>query len=186
MPVSCGWYRTVAHGQPQLNRAAQVIRRDGKCSSAPLQGAPVPRDGRGTGAPRFAVAIRRWRYDCFQEPGHGSRYRRLVGRRGRRATPGRADLIRDQAWDPPALVSCRVLGIPEEDVARVKAGAGSRLLLMWRRPNEDEQIRLAQGMAAFWRYAETLVASRAAQPRDDFTSDLLLAREGDLPALITR
>ncbi len=38
-------------------------------------------------------------------------------------------------------------------------------------------------MAAFWRYAETLVASRAEHRRDDFTSDLLLARDGDLPAL---
>jgi cytochrome P450 len=38
-------------------------------------------------------------------------------------------------------------------------------------------------MAAFWRYAEALVAGRARQPRDDFTSDLLLARDGDLPAL---
>jgi cytochrome P450 len=38
-------------------------------------------------------------------------------------------------------------------------------------------------MAGFWRYAETLVASRAEHPRDDFTSDLVLARDGDLPSL---
>jgi cytochrome P450 len=100
-----------------------------------------------------------------------------------RLSSGRADLVRDLAWDLPALIIFRVLGIPDEDVARVKAGAESRLLLMWGRPTEDEQIRLVQGMAAFWRYAETLVARRAAQPRDDFTSDLLLARDGDLPAL---
>src|SRR5262249_40896725 len=96
---------------------------------------------------------------------------------------GRADLIRDLAWDLPALVIFRVLGIPDEDVARVKAGAESRLLLMWGRPTEDEQIRLVQGMAAFWRYAEMLVASRAEHGRDDFTSDLLRARDGELPAL---
>src|SRR5215468_6361782 len=100
-----------------------------------------------------------------------------------RLSSGRADLIRDVAWDLPALVIFRVLGVPDEDVARVKAGAENRLLLMWGRPSEDEQARLARGMAAFWRYAETLVASRAAHPRDDFTSALLLARDGDLPAL---
>jgi cytochrome P450 len=54
---------------------------------------------------------------------------------------------------------------------------------MWGRPNEAEQVRLAQGMAAFWCYAETLVVRRAEHPRDDFTSDLLLARAGDLAAL---
>jgi cytochrome P450 len=103
-----------------------------------------------------------------------------------RLSSGRADLVRDLAWDLPALVIFRVLGIPEEDVPRVKAGAESRLLLMWGRPSEGEQARLAQGMAAFWRYAETLVASRAEAPRDDFTSDLLLARDDDLPALTHR
>jgi len=100
-----------------------------------------------------------------------------------RLSTGRAELIRALAWDLPALVIFRVLGIPDEDVARVKAGAESRLLLMWGRPNEGDQIWLVQGMAAFWRYAEILVASRAEHPRDDFTSDLLLARDGELPAL---
>jgi cytochrome P450 len=110
--------------------------------------------------------------------------RELTARFGKeRLSSGRADLVRDLAWDLPALVIFRVLGIPDEDVPRVKAGAESRLLLMWGRPNEDEQVRLAQGMTAFWRYAESLVASRAEQPRDDFTSDLLMARDGDLPAL---
>jgi cytochrome P450 len=110
--------------------------------------------------------------------------RELTGRfLTQRLASGRADLVRDLAWDLPALVIFRVLGVPDEDVARVKAGAESRLLLMWGRPSEDEQVRLARGMAAFWRYAEALVASRAEHPRDDFTSDLLRARDGDLPAL---
>jgi cytochrome P450 len=110
--------------------------------------------------------------------------RELTGRfLEERLSSGRADLVRDLAWDLPALVIFRVLGVPDEDVPRVKTGAESRLLLMWGRPSEDEQVRLAQGMAAFWRYAERLVASRAEQPRDDFTSDLLLARAGDLAAL---
>jgi cytochrome P450 len=100
-----------------------------------------------------------------------------------RLASGQADLVRDLAWELPALVIFRVLGIPDDDVARVKAGAESRLLFMWGRPTEAEQIQLAHGMAAFWRYAEALVADRAREPRDDFTSDILLARDGDAPAL---
>jgi cytochrome P450 len=110
--------------------------------------------------------------------------RELTGRfLQERLSRGRADLVRDLAWDLPALAIFRVLGVPDEDVPRVKAGAESRLLLMWGRPTEDEQVRLARGMAAFWRYAQALVARRADEPRDDFTSDLLRARDGDLPAL---
>ena len=100
-----------------------------------------------------------------------------------RLSSGRADLVRDLAWDLPARVIFQVFGVPDEDMARVKAGAESWLLLMRGRPTADAQIRLAQGLAAFWRYAETLVASRAEHPCDDLTSDLLLARDGDVPAL---
>jgi cytochrome P450 len=96
---------------------------------------------------------------------------------------GRADLIRDFAWELPALVIFRVLGIPDEDVPQVKAGSESRVLFMFGHPTAEEQCRLARGMAAFWGYAEKLVASRAREPREDFTSDLLLARDGALPAL---
>jgi cytochrome P450 len=53
-----------------------------------------------------------------------------------RLSSGRADLVRDLAWELPALVIFRVLGIPDDDVARVKAGAESRLLFMWGRPTE--------------------------------------------------
>ncbi|MBI3302068.1 MAG: cytochrome P450 [Deltaproteobacteria bacterium] len=84
-----------------------------------------------------------------------------------RLSSGQADLVRDLAWELPALVIFRVLGILDEDVARVKTGAESRLLFMWGYPTKEEQIRLAHGMAAFWRYAEELVARRAEEPRDD-------------------
>jgi cytochrome P450 len=96
---------------------------------------------------------------------------------------GRADMIRDLTWELPALVIFRVLGVPDEDVARVKAGSESRALYMHGRPTEEEQIRLSQGLAAFWGYAEELVAHRAQEPQDDFTSDLILARDGDGAAL---
>ncbi len=96
---------------------------------------------------------------------------------------GHADLIRDFAWELPALVIFRLLGIPDEDVPRVKAGAASRLLFMFGQPTEEEQCRLAREMAAFWSYAEELVASRTKEPREDVTSDLVLARDGELPAL---
>ena len=100
-----------------------------------------------------------------------------------RLARGSADLIRDFAWELPALVIFRILGVPDEDVPRIKAGAESRILFMFGHPSDEEQCRLARGMAAFWRYAEELVAARAREPREDFTSDLLLARDGELPAL---
>lgn len=103
-----------------------------------------------------------------------------------RFASGAADLVRDLAWELPALVIFRVLGVPDKDVARIKSGAESRLLFTWGRPAPESQVRLAEGMAAFWRYAEALVEARAREPGDDFTSDLLLARDGEVPVLSTQ
>ena len=96
---------------------------------------------------------------------------------------GEVDFVRALAWELPALVVFRILGIPDEDVPAIKAGAESRLLFMWGRPSAAEQETLAQGMARFWRYAEALVAARFDAPRDDFTTALIVARDGDAPAL---
>lgn len=102
---------------------------------------------------------------------------------GERFVDSHADFIRDLAWELPALVVFRVLGVPDSDVPMVKAGAESRLLVMFGHPSDAQQIDLTRGMATFWRYAQQLVDARSAEPRDDFTSDLILARDHDLPAL---
>jgi cytochrome P450 len=92
------------------------------------------------------------------------------------------DLIRDLAWDLPVLVIFRMLGVPDEDVEDVKAMSGNRMLFLWGQPTDDEQVELATGLTHFWQYARELVAKRAAEPKDDFTSDLLAARSEGLPA----
>jgi len=96
-----------------------------------------------------------------------------------RLRDGRADLVRDLAWELPVLVLFRILGVPDADVPRVKDGSWSRILFIYGRASEAEQVAAAEGMAAFWRYAEGLVAARQAHPQEDFTSDLVHARDAD-------
>jgi cytochrome P450 len=86
---------------------------------------------------------------------------------------GATDLIKALAWDLPVLVLFKVLGIPDSEVERVKTGSWNRIIFVYGRPNDDEQVRAAEGMAMFWRYAESLVASRLETPSDDFTSALV-------------
>ena len=88
---------------------------------------------------------------------------------------GSADLIADFAWELPVLVLFSILGTPEEDVAAVKAGSWSRILFVYGRPGDEDQVSAAQGMGAFWRYAERLVADRLETDRGDFPSDLVRA-----------
>ena len=94
-----------------------------------------------------------------------------------RLRDGRADLVADLAWELPALVLFRILGVPDRDVPRIKDGSWSRILFVYGRAGEHEQVAAAEGMAAFWRYAEELVALREADPQEDFTSALVHARD---------
>jgi cytochrome P450 len=92
---------------------------------------------------------------------------------------GRADIVRAVTWELPALVIFKVLGVPDEDVPRVKAWGGNRLVFMFGRTDEPTQEQVAEGMVAFWRYTEGLVADRAANPREDFTTQLVQAVDAE-------
>ncbi len=90
-----------------------------------------------------------------------------------------ADLAKELTWDVPALVLFRLLGVPDEDVAKVKDYADSRVILLWGRPTEADQIRLTEGAISFFKYTKALVHSRLEFPRDDYPSQLIRARDGD-------
>ena len=92
---------------------------------------------------------------------------------------GQADIVRALTWELPALVIFKVLGVPDEDVPRVKSWAGNRLVFMFGRTDAPTQEQVAEGMVAFWRYTEALVADRAANPRQDFTTELVQAVDAE-------
>jgi cytochrome P450 len=96
-----------------------------------------------------------------------------------RLRDGRADIVRDFAWALPALVLFRILGVPDDEVPRVKEGSWSRILLIYGQPPEAEQVRAAQGLAVFWQFAESLVRDRMENPREDFVSDLVQAKDSE-------
>ena len=79
----------------------------------------------------------------------------------------------------PALVILEILGVPAGDVATVNQGAADRLLFMFGRTGDAEQVDIATGMASFWRYCEALAEDRRRSPRQDFTSDLVHTLDQD-------
>jgi cytochrome P450 len=96
-----------------------------------------------------------------------------------RLRDGHADMVRDFAWALPALVLFRILGVSDDEVARIKEGSWSRILFIYGLPSESEQVRAAEGLAAFWRIAEDLVRDRMTSPRQDFVSDLVNAKDSE-------
>ena len=72
------------------------------------------------------------------------------------AGKGEADLIRDFAYDVPALVIFCLLGVPPEEAPHVKAWSESRALLTWGNLTPEQQIPHAHNMVRYWNIAATL------------------------------
>ena len=106
---------------------------------------------------------------------------RDIAERGVKRISERApvDIVAQLTYEYPAYVLFHVLGVPEADVAQVKAWAGNRIKLYYGRPTSDEQVQLTKNLVPFWRYVVDLVAEKVRQPQDDLTSDLIRMRAGD-------
>jgi cytochrome P450 len=89
------------------------------------------------------------------------------------ADKGEADLIRDFAYDVPALVIFCLLGVPPEEAPHVKAWSESRALLTWGNLSPEQQIPHAHNMVRYWEYCCALVARRHKEASDDLPGDLV-------------
>ena len=86
---------------------------------------------------------------------------------------GEADFFREFAYDVPALVLFKLVGIPDADVPKVKSWGVSRSLLTWGNLSDQEQVPHAHNMVEYWRYCQDLVRQRREHEGDDLPTDLL-------------
>ncbi|MEZ5215830.1 MAG: cytochrome P450 [Ilumatobacteraceae bacterium] len=90
-----------------------------------------------------------------------------------------ADFVQAVAFPLPAEIVFRLIGFPPEDDRMIKRWCVNRKAFSWGQPSAEEQVRIAQGMVDYWRYCRAFVASRAADRRDDYCSELLDAHDAD-------
>lgn len=94
-------------------------------------------------------------------------------------TKGDADFFSEFAYDVPALVLFKLVGVPDTDVPKVKSWAMSRALLTWANLTDEEQLPHARNMVDYWNYCQALVKARYETPSDDLPGDLVrLKQEG--------
>jgi len=89
------------------------------------------------------------------------------------AERGHADVFREFAYDVPALVLFKLVGVPDADVPNVKSWAVSRALLTWGSLSDEEQLPHARNMVDYWNYCRELVRKRHSDPTDDLPGDLV-------------
>lgn len=96
-------------------------------------------------------------------------------------TKPEGDLIADLAYELPALTIMTLLGIPDEDVDKVKLWGDSRVLMTWGNLSDEEQVAHAHNLVAYWNYCQALVASRHEKMQDDLPGDLVRIQESGEP-----
>lgn len=92
---------------------------------------------------------------------------------------GTVDLLADFTYELPVQVLFMILGIPQEDMEKVKAWSGTRTILNFSPSTYDQQVSGAKDMVDFWHYCVDLVRDRMENPKDDLASALLAYRNGD-------
>ncbi len=101
-----------------------------------------------------------------------------------RMAPNRsADLVAELSHPLPATMIFRLIGFPPEDTNMLKSWTGDRLVFTWGRSRPEEQVGVARNMVRYWNYCAAFVRQRLAEPKDDFTSDLLRVHIEDPDAI---
>ncbi|WP_336210340.1 cytochrome P450 [Nonomuraea sp. LPB2021202275-12-8] len=107
------------------------------------------------------------------------RFRRLNEDLLDRVQPrGSADFVPDLGHEPSVKLTARFIGVPEADEDFVQAHVKDWFQLFLSPQPPARQLELADSFLTYLDYVDRLVASRAKDPRDDFTS-LMTALIGD-------
>ena len=85
----------------------------------------------------------------------------------------RADMVSEFAYELPALVAFRFLGVPNSRVEDVKAWTQNRVMLTWGRCDEQTQWDEAEGLIAMWKFCERHIADTMARDEDSFLGALV-------------
>jgi len=79
----------------------------------------------------------------------------------------------------PGQIIFRFIGFDEADDAKLISWTSNRLAFTWGKPDEDEQVEIAEKMLRYWRYCREFVAERTRNRADDLTSELLDAADAN-------
>ncbi|MFC4119235.1 cytochrome P450 [Nonomuraea zeae] len=83
---------------------------------------------------------------------------------------GEADFVTEIGHEPSVKLTARFIGVPEQDEAFVQAHVKDWFQLFLSPQPPERQLELADSFLTYLDYVDRLVAARAKDPQDDFTS----------------
>tara|TARA_R110002096_G_scaffold309403_1_gene503885 strand:- start:3171 stop:5459 length:2289 start_codon:yes stop_codon:yes gene_type:complete len=77
---------------------------------------------------------------------------------------GKADLVGEMFWEIPLMVALHFLGVPDDDIDRLRDFSVAHTVNIWGRPSEDEQLAVAHSVGKFWQAAGKILENMSKNP----------------------
>ncbi|MEX3007813.1 cytochrome P450/oxidoreductase [Hoeflea sp. TYP-13] len=98
---------------------------------------------------------------------------------------GKADLVDEMLYEIPLTVALHFLGVPEEDMAPLKAFSVAHTVNTWGRPSQEEQVAVAESVGRFWQYSGKVIEKMRADPSGHGWMRFSIRRQQELPDVVT-
>lgn len=98
---------------------------------------------------------------------------------------GEADLVDEMFWEVPLTVALHFLGVPAEDMDRLREYSIAHTVNTWGRPTPDEQVAVAESVGKFWRYAGGVLNRMRIDPAGPGWMQYGIRKQHEIPDVVT-
>jgi len=98
---------------------------------------------------------------------------------------GRADLVDQMLWEVPLTIALHFLGVPEEDMDRLRRYSIAHTVNTWGRPRPEEQVAVAHAVGNFWQLAGEVLAKMRLDPSGPGWMKFGIRMQAEHPEVVT-
>ena len=98
---------------------------------------------------------------------------------------GSADLVEEMLYEVPLTVALHFLGVPEDEIGRMRSFAVAHSVNTWGRPTREQQIEVAHSVGRFWQYAGEVIEKMRADPDGTGWMHYTIRKNAEIPEVVT-
>ncbi len=98
---------------------------------------------------------------------------------------GRADLMGEMLWEIPLTVALDFLGVPEDDMDKLRDFSVAHTVNTWGRPTPEQQVEVAHAVGRFWTFAGEVLERMRADPDGPGWMHYAIRRNAEMPEVVT-
>lgn len=98
---------------------------------------------------------------------------------------GRVDLVQAMLYDVPLNVALHFLGVPDDEIAKMKSFSVAHAVNTWGKPTPEQQNDVAHGVGKFWQYAGKIIERMRAEPDGQGWMHHTIRMNAKIPEVVT-